>query len=283
MKPTRRSIIIPLIIVLFVLLISCHQVSKHAYKYPKEYSAEYCYYEYELFDPNIVYTECYEFVSKKDWGWNPKINFSAVKDCDDLSFMVYYKKGWLVGAVTTVCVVRRCDCDINPSADYTPASAELFWYDGNKAGITADGRIDEEYYFKPQYLSQTAVAVDKKEAVDEIMDIAVKESFLSHDEFMQEQNAAVSDRGLSGIYSEKGELYVKVSFEECDGLVFIGRIMVDDSNNSFLQHLVYYCNEYEDPANASKLQLSDLSHVCSSPLYYRLGECMDALVQQVIS
>jgi hypothetical protein len=45
MKPTRRSIIIPLIIVLFVLLISCHQVSKHAYKYPEEYSAEYCYYD----------------------------------------------------------------------------------------------------------------------------------------------------------------------------------------------------------------------------------------------
>ena len=283
MKPTRRSIIIPLIIVLFVLLISCHQVSKHAYKYPKEYSAEYCYYEYELFDPNIVYTECYEFVSKKDWGWNPKINFSAIKGCDDLSFMVYYKKGWLVGAVTTVLVVRRCDCDINPSADYTPASAELFWYDGNKAGITADGRIDEEYYFKPQYLSQTAVAVDKKEAVDEIIDIAAKKTFLSFDEYRQEQTVSISDTGLRGLYSDNCELYVKVSFEECDGLVFIGKIMVDDNNRCFLQHLVYHCGEYEDTTNASKLQLSDLSQGWASPLYYRLGEYMDALVQKVIS
>ncbi len=60
-------------------------------------------------------------------------------------------------------------------------------------------------------------------------------------------------------------------------------IMVDDNNRCFLQHRVYHCGEYEDTTNASKLQLSDLSHVCSSPLYYRLGEYMDALVQKVIS
>jgi len=283
MKPTRRSIIIPLIIVLFVLLISCHQVSKHAYKYPEEYSAEYCYYEYELFDPNIVYTECYEFVSKKDWGWNPKINFSAIKGCDDLSFMVFYKKGWLVGSVKRILVVRRCDCDINPSVDYTPACAELFWYDSSLANPEADVWTDEKCYYTPQYLSQTAIVIDKKEAIVEIINIAAKKTFLSFDEYMQEQTVSVSGTGLRGLYSDNCELYVKVSFEECDGLVFIGKIMVDDNNRCFLQHRVYHCGEYEDTTNASKLQLSSDSQGWSSPLYYRLGEYMDALVQQVIS
>lgn len=105
---------------------------------------------------------------------------------------------WLVGPEKTILEVRRCDCDINPSADYTPACAELFWYDSSLANPQADEWTDEKCYYTPQYLSQTAIAIDKKEAIVEVINIAAKKTFLSFDEYRQEQTVSVSDTGLRG-------------------------------------------------------------------------------------
>lgn len=82
---------VTVLVVLALVVLSACSSSAHSYTYPEEYSAEYCFDQYELFDPNIAYTECYEFVSKKNWGGDPAVNFSAIKDCENLYFMVYYK------------------------------------------------------------------------------------------------------------------------------------------------------------------------------------------------
>ena len=68
------------LVVLALVVLSACSPSVQSYTYPEEYSSEYCFDQYELFDPNIAYTECYEFVSKKNLGGNPAVNFSAIKD-----------------------------------------------------------------------------------------------------------------------------------------------------------------------------------------------------------
>lgn len=272
------------LIILFVLvsiaLSSCSS-SPYSYTYPKEYSAEYCFEQYELFDPNIVYTECYEFVSKKNWGGNPSVNFSAIKDCENLSFMVYYKTAWLLGTSYSIQIVRNKDIDINPSTDFTPLCAELFWYNESWADPNT-GDAAKYHHYDSQYLSQTTISVNSKVALDEIMNVATKETILSYDSFIQEQNEAIYNSKLQGIYSEDGALYVKVYFEECDGLVFIGKIMVDDNNDSYMQHIVYFCHEYEDATNVIELKEDRVTDGSEWSFYYRLGENMDTLVQQAI-
>lgn len=276
---------IRLLIVLFILvsiLLSSCSSSPYSYTYPKEYSAEYCFEQYELFDPNIAYTECYEFVSKKNWGgFLLDVNFSAIKGCEDLSFMVYYKEVYFLGRNFSIKIVRNKDSDVNPSTDFTPLRAELFWYKGGTPD--PDTEDAEKYYnYDSQYLSQTAVSFDSKDAIDEIMNVAVKETVLSYDSFVQEQNETIDHSELQGIYTEDGALYVKVYFEECDGLVFLGKIMVDDNNDSYMQHIVYYCLEHEDSTKATELQKARVNDAHERRFYYRLGENMDTLVQQAM-
>ena len=272
---------IRLLILLFILIsfvLSSCSPSPYSYTYPKEYSAEYCFEQYELFDPNIVYSECYEFVSEKNWGGNISFNFSAIKDCEDLSFMVCYKKHWLLGSGYSIQVVRSKDSDINPSRDYTPLRAELFWY--NESWSAPDTENAEKYHcYDSQCLSQTVMPFDSMETIDEIMKIASRNAVLSYDEFLEEQNTTIDQSELRGIYTEDGALYVKVYFTECEGLVFIGKIMIDDSNNSYMQHIVYYCNDYKD---AIDLKASSVRDGDTWRFYYRLGENMDAIISELI-
>ena len=234
-----------------------------------------------MFDPNLAYTECYEFVSPKNWGINPSVNFSAIKDCEDLSFMVYYKTAWLLGTSHSIQIVRSKDSDINPSTDFTPLRAELFWYHESWADPNTEGA--EKYHdYDSQYLAQTAMSFDSKDAIDEIMNVATKETVLSYDSFVQEQNGTISESELQGIYTKDGALYVKVYFVECDGLVFIGKIMTDENDDSYMQHIVYYCHDYEDVSNVIELNKSRATDGSKWNFYYRLGENMDALVQQAI-
>ncbi len=270
----RLSIL--LFMLVSILLSSCSS-SPYAYPYPKEYSAEYCFEQYELFDPNMAYTECYEFVSEEDWGLFTPANFSAIRDCDDLSFMVYYQAMYFLGKSYSIQIVRSKEVDINPSADFTPLRAELFWYNENWAD--PEEAAEQYHDYDSHYLSQTALFVDSKDAIDEIMHVAMKETVLSYDAFVQEQNATPNSSELRGISAEGGVLYVKVYFAECDGLVLIGKIMTDENNDSYMEHIVYYANEHEHVGDIVKLNRSP---VTDWRFYYRLGENMDTFVQQVM-
>lgn len=270
-----------LVIILSIIFTAC-SVSPYSYTYPQEYSAEYCFEQYELFDPNFAYTECYEFVSPKNWGGLSSVNFSAIKDCDDLSFMVYYKSTRFFEKINSIQIVRNKDSDINPSTDFTPLRAELFWYSESWADPNAED-AEKYHHYDSQYLSQTAISFDSKDAIDEIMNVAVKETVLSYDSFVQEQNETISRSELQGIYTENGALYVKVYFAECDGLVFIGKIMTDENNDSYMQHIVYFCHEYEDVSDAVELKRSSVTDGSDWSFYYRLGENMDTFIQQVVT
>ena len=271
-----------LLVILVTIVFSACSSSTYSYTYPQDYSAEYCYQQYELFDPNLAYTECYEFVSTKNWGGNPSVNFSAIKDCEDLSFMVYYKTAWLLGASYSIQIVRNKDSDINPSTDFTPLRAELFWYSESWADPNAED-AEKYHHYDSQYLSQTAISFDSKDAIDEIMNVATKDTVLPYDSFVQEQNETIHRSELQGINTENGALYVKVYFAECEGLVFIGKIMTDENNDSYMQHIVYYYHDDEDITKATELKKASVTDSPKWEFYYRLGENMDILVQQVIT
>ena len=273
--------VLTLLFVLISISLSSCSTSQYSYTYPKEYSAEYCFEQYELFDPNIAYTECYEFVSKKNWGGNPSVNFSAIKDCEDLSFMVYYKTAWLLGTSYSIQIVRNKDNGVNPSADFTPLRAELFWYNESWADPNTED-AEKYHYYDSQYLSQSAMSFDSKDAIDEIMNVAIKETVLPYDSFVQEQKETIDGSKLRGIHTEDGALYVKVYFAECEGLVFIGKIMVDNNNDSYMQHIVYYYHDYEDVIDATEFKLASVTDGHKWRFYYKLGENMDFFVQQVI-
>ncbi len=277
---------IKLLILSFILtsiILSACSFSPYSYTYPKEYSAEYCCAQYELIDPNLAYTECYEFVSKKNFGLNPSVNFSAIKDCEDLSFMVYYKTAWLLGTSFSIQIVRNKDSNVNPSTDFTPLRAELFWYNESWADPNDTADADKYYCYDSQCLSQATISIASKEAIDEIMNVAIKETVLLYDSFVQEQDETKYKSKLQGIYTEDGALYVKVYFAECDGLVLVGKIMTDENNDSYMQHKVYYCHEYENVSDVTKLKTSVVTDGSKWSFYYRLGENMDALVQQAMA
>ena len=261
-----------------LFLISC-STDPYAYSYPKEYSAEYCFEQYQLFDPNITYSECYEFVSDKNWGINPSVNFSAIQDCDDLSFMVYYKEAWLVGGVHFIQVVRSRNEDTNPAADFTPLRAELCWYKNIDNPDTQE--IQKLHCYESEFLSQTVVLIDNSEAVNEIMNIAVRNTVLSPEAFLQEQKETVNQSELHQICTEDGTLYVKICFNECPGLLLIGKILTDENGYSYLEHIVYYSLEGENAADVVELKRDRVTDSNTWSFYYRLGENMDAFVHQI--
>ena len=164
---------------LLVVLSSCSS-SPYSYQYPKEYSAEYCFGQYELFDPNITYTACYEFVSKDGYSTLPStINFSGIKNCEDLSFMVCFKKWRWMGGSIDVDVVRKKDSSVNPITDCTPSRIELIWCAGSwytnpqirlDLWRKGDAEEKEKYYnHDTKSLSNTVRSIDSKEAIDEIL------------------------------------------------------------------------------------------------------------------
>ena len=197
------------------ILASCNYY-RYPYEYPEDYTAETCFEQYELFDPNIAYTECYEFVSEKSWGLVNGLNFSAIKDCEDLSFMVFYKKVSLVGTSHDINVVRNKGSTTNPTTDFTPSKAELIWYkngDSYSSCMAIDfdpGKekgADEYHKYGTQFLSETVVSIDSAEAIDEIMSVATKDTVLSHEiSVLEQRRTEIYDSKLKGIYSEKGSL-----------------------------------------------------------------------------
>lgn len=279
----KNKVLISLLIIVSTILASCNSPqSPYPYEYPEDYTAETCFEQYELFDPNIAYTECYDFVSKKHSGG---VNFSAIKDCEDLSFMVFNKNVSLLGTSHYINVVRNKGSTTNPTTDFTPSKAELIWYknEGSYSSCMAidfDPREEKgaEGYHKygTQFLSETVVSIDSAEAIDEIMNVAAKDTVLSYYLFVLEQRRTeIYDSKLKGIYSEKGSLYVKVSFEECEGLVFIGKVLLDEDNLSYMEHIVFHRKD--------SIKLSKTFYNGSTGRFrYRLGESMDAFVQQAI-
>lgn len=271
MKKIKFAIII---ILIFQMLVSCSS-SPYDYKYPKEYDAEYCYNNYEYFNPNIIFTECYELVSQKNYK---AMNFSAINGIDDLSFMAYWYQQWGFGGGTWMCgVVRKKGVDIDPLRDYTISKIEICGYEKNfNTTFVVDPRknLDIYYNYASYIFSDPIMTIEDEDAIAEIMAVVSRNTFLND-----------GDRG-DGVYLynemilpvEDKAMCIKISFEECKGLVLVEGIRIDrKSEETYLAHKVYIRNNFKD--NMCDVSDKPIVGIAMSSVY-RLGENMDAIVKE---
>jgi hypothetical protein len=131
-------------------------------------------------------------------------------------------------------------------------------------------------------LSNTVRSIDSKEAIDEILNIATKDVIFESATFLQEleEHDTLNRRSIR---SEEGGLYVKIYFEDCEGLVFLGEIMLDTQGYSYMTHKVYTYDASRGIEDAISLKVEGLVNGYESILCYRLGENMDAIIQEVLS
>lgn len=270
------------LVILLIPVSSCSNVkSPYAFDYPKKVTPKYCYENYSAFDANIIYTECYEFVANKKWNkWKPGLNtsieYSAIRGDEDLSFMVYYKTIFWFGENRWRGIVRHNDCDIEPIMDYTVSKIELCTYkyiDPEQFDIEQE---PEKYYNYAAYaFHDTIVTIDSQEAMAEIMAVAQRPTTMTTEENYQEQRdfPYAYGYGLSSIIWNNESVYVKISFDECAGMVWIGKLLIDDDGRVYMERCAY--------VGDSEAVLS-VGNTFSTPygksFYYPLGEHMNEIV-----
>ena len=287
MKIKRFNILILLIVLISVSLSSCSQKSPYFYEYPENYTVSYCMNNYELFDPNIKYTECYDILYRPTHFLFRDLelalqntNFSAIKGIEDLNFMVLYREVIYLGKLCYVDVVRKKNTDINPAVDFTPATVELCWYaHGDERVIDAEDEEIGYYQYASTCFSDSIMTIDNEYAIAEIMEVARRKTIMSYSEEDSERDKpeCMSDSSLDCIHNPgvRGELAIRISFEETDGLILIGQIFVDDMGKTYMKHDVY-------TQESGTVKMSGGSVPRIFHLYYRLGENMDAIISELI-
>ena len=130
-------------------------------------------------------------------------------------------------------------------------------------------------------MSNTVRSIDSKEAIDEILNIATKDVIFEGETFRQEleEHDTINRRSIN---SEEGSLYVKIYFEDCEGLVFLGEIMLDAQGYSYMTHKVYTYDASRGIEDATSLEIG-MGNGDDRILCYRLGENMDAIIQEVLN
>ncbi len=288
MKHIRPFVILCLIIQLLTSASCAADRSPYAYDYPRGLTPEYCFENYFAFDPNIRYTECYEFVTpwtriERKNIFMGSVEFSAVKDSEDLSFMVAYKTINWFGENRDILVVRHRDCEIQPIMDYTPSKIELCTYED----LMRDGRLDvedapETYYgYASNTFSEPIVTVDSPEAIAEIMAVAQRPTTMTTEENFRESAEHPSSYKLNKVYWQEKPVYVKISFEECAGLVWVGELLTDDDGRAYMERSAYVHAEGESYKYGA-LCIGDTFPSPSGKAWgYLLGENMDAIVRDI--
>lgn len=277
---------------LAILLITSSACSKknslNAFDYPKEITPKYCFENYRAFDHNIIYTECYEFVTTRNrkeriLGF-ASIEYSAIKGVEDLSFMVYYKSVYWMGEGRWIGVVRHRDCNIEPIIDYTPSKIELCAYKGlNPVMIDVEKNPEMYYDYASHSFSEPILTVNSPEAIAEIMDVAQKPRTMTTEENYKEQAAGPSMSDLSLVLWENEPVYIKISFKECSGMVWSGRLFTDNKGVAYMERLVYVHGEGADKKDAM-LHVGDAVPTPQGKgFYYPLGENMDAIISELIT
>ena len=278
-----KTFVLFLLAILLITGSACSNLrSPYAFDYPKDVTPRYCYKNYSAFDANIVYTECYEFVTtrkrneRKTSILGGSIEYSAIKDVEDLSFMVYYKTIMWFGENRWRGIVRHNDCDIEPIMDYTVSKIELCTYkyiDPEQFDIEQE---PEKYYNYAAYaFHDTIVTIDSQEAMAEIMAVAQRPTTMTTEENYQEQRdfPYAYGYGRSSIIWNNESVYVKISFDECAGMVWIGKLLIDDDGRVYMERCAY--------VGDSEAVLS-VGNTFPTPygksFYYPLGEHMNEIV-----
>ena len=275
-----------LLVILFIATTACsRKPSPYAFNYPKEVTPQYCFENYRVFDPNIRYTECYEFVTSENNSNGvisglTSVKYSAIKSIDDLSFMVCYKTSTLLGTSTWTHVVRRNDCNIEPILNYTPSKIELCSYDDLIQSIDVNESPETYYRYSESTFSEPILTIDSPEAIAEIMAVAQRSPTLTTEENRSEQDEYPSQYDLSLVYWQEKPIYVKISFEECAGIVWVGKLLIDNNGKAYLERWAYVHDAGEGQKEAALSIDADASAPFCVSRNYPLGEYMDAILAE---
>ena len=286
MNRTKKICTVFLIIQLIALSACSREPSPYDYDYPKDVTPRFCFENYKAFDPNIRYTECYEFVStrkrtEKVLGM-ASIEYSAIKDVDDLSFIVCYKTIHWFGENRWIYVLRRNDCDIEPIMDYTPSQIELCTYDdlmGSDASMIDVEEDPESYYrYAENTFSDPILTIDSPEAIAEIMAVAQCPTMMTTERSSREDEVYPSRYSLKKVLWQEKPVYVKITFAECAGLVWVGELLTDDEGRAYMERSAYVHGSEEGQKEANLLVSNDFAGQFMKSWGYPLGEHMDAIL-----
>ena len=205
-----------------------------------------------------------------------QIEYSAIKGAEDLSFAVYYKTMYWFGENRWIGVVRHKDCNIEPIMDYTPSKIELCTYES--IFVDVEDAPQTYYNYAASTLSEPILTVSSQEAIAEIMAVAQKPTTMTTEENYKEQLAYQSTSAHKWIAWENKPVYVKISFEECSGMVWIGQLFTDADGKAYMERLIYVHGEEPDNKDA-ELHVGNTAYTPSGKsFYYPLGEHMDEII-----
>jgi len=295
MKRIRLSLLCFLVVTLFAAsACSCGsgsvEPSPYDFDYPADVTPKYCLENYRVFDPNIRYTECYEFVTTKNnretISGLVSIEFSAIKDADDLSFMVCYKTNrWFFGDNRQLYVVRRENCGVQPITDYTLAQIELCTYRdliGRNSDLIDEKENPESYYrYAENTFSDSILTVNSPEATAEILAVAQRTPTMTTEKNLREQEEFPSSSDLEEVLWQEEPLYIKISFEECAGLVWVGQLLTDDEGRAYMERSVYVHGEELGEKEAELSIDTSAASPTQKSRGYPLGEYMDAILVEL--
>lgn len=285
MKRVRIFLIICLILQLLISASCARTPSPYEFDYPRGISPLYCFENYKLFDPNVRYTECCEFVvpwnktERKTTGMfgTGSINYSAIKGVDDLSFMVCHKNIPWFGENIDVYVVRHDASDVQPITDFTVSRIVLC----TSTAMHYDINDIETYYNNAEYsVSEPIVTIESPELKDAILSVARRPAVMNDEEVkrVREEYQSGYDPRLQNIVLRGEYLYVMIYFEECEGLVWGGKLLTDKDGRVYLERCCYKCE------SESELKIrTDFGGPYATEFYYPLGEEMDGIVRDITS
>ena len=261
------------------------ETTPYDFDYPTEVTPKYCFENYRVFDPNIRYTECYEFVTTEDHKETvsgASIEYSAIKGAGDLAFMVCYKTIRWFGENRWVYVVRRENCGVQPITDYTPSRIELCTYRDlvgqNSNLIDAKDHPETYYHYAENTFSDPLLTVDSPEALAEIMAVAQRTPTMTTEKDLLEQEKFPSSSNLNKVLWQEKPLYVKISFEECEGLVWVGQLLTDDEGRAYMERCFYVHGEELGQKEADLSIGTTFASPTENSRGYPLGEHMDAIL-----
>ena len=286
MKHIKIYLLFLLIIQLITTSACSREPSPYDYDYPKEVTPRYCFENYKAFDPNIRYTECYEFVTTRKRTEKvsgiASIEYSAIKDIDDLSFMVCYKTIHWFGENRWIHILRRNDCDIEPIMDYTPSQIELCTYDdlmGSDASMIDVEEDPESYYrYAENTFSDPILTIDSPEAITEIMAVAQRPTMMTRERNFREDEVYPSRYSLEKVLWQEKPVYVKITFAECAGLVWVGELLTDDEGRAYMERSAYVHGSEEGQKDANLSVGTTFAGQFTKSWGYPLGEQMDAIL-----
>ena len=291
MKHIKFFALFSLVILLMTASACSHQPSPYSFDYPKEITPKYCFENYRGFDPNIRYNECYEFVTAEDRyeriAGVASIEYSAIKDIDDLSFMVCYKTCHWSGKSRWLYVLRRDDCEIEPIMDYTPSKIELCAYEDlfelNPEMIDVEEEPKAYYHYGEYTFSDPILTVDSPEAIAKIMEIAQRPATMTLEENFRERELYPVSYELNPICWNDKPIYVKISFEECSGMVWVGKILTDDEGICYMERCVYVYDPAVETREEYLFVDNDFSGPSSIGWGYPLGEHMNSIISELMT